>query len=288
MKKILITGKNSYVGNSFERWVMDNYPNEYHIEKISLRDDAWKEHDFSKYDVILHVAGIAHRKETKENKELYYRVNRDLSYEVAKKAKSERVSHFIFLSSMSVYGMETGIITRETVPKPKSNYGKSKLEAEDLIVPLGDEHFKVAIVRPPMIYGPNCKGNYVRLSKLAVKTPLFPNVDNKRSMIYCDNLSEFLKLIIDEGKSGLFFPQNKEYVRTCDMVKTIAEANGKKIILTSLFNPVVKIINTSLIRKVFGDLLYEQKISEYKKNYNVVTFNDSIYLTEIGETSENG
>src|SRR5690554_3582224 len=135
MKKILITGKNSYVGNSFERWVMENYPNDYHIEKISLRDDAWKEHDFSNYDVILHVDGIAHRRETKENKELYYRVNRDLTYEVAKKAKSERVSHFIFLSSMSVYGMETGIIKSNTKPYPKTNYGKSKLQGENLIKP---------------------------------------------------------------------------------------------------------------------------------------------------------
>src|SRR5690606_35554866 len=150
----------------------ENYPNDYHIEKISLRDDAWKEHDFSKYDVILHVAGIAHRKETKENKELYYRVNRDLTYEVAKKAKSERVSHFIFLSSLSVYGMETGIITRETVPQPKSNYGKSKLEAEELIASLSDEQFNVAILRPPMIYGKNCPGNYSKLRMLILKTPI--------------------------------------------------------------------------------------------------------------------
>lgn len=284
MKRILITGKNSYVGNSFGKW-LENYPGKYEVDKISLRDGSWKEISFSSYDVVVHVAGIAHRKETADNKELYYKVNRDLAFDVANKAKQEGVSHFIFLSSMSVYGMETGIIHRDTVPNPKSNYGKSKLEAEKLIEPLNDDSFKVAILRPPMIYGNGCKGNYVRLSKLAVKSPIFPDINNKRSMIYIDNLSEFIRLLIDDMKEGMFFPQNDEYVRTSEMVNKIAKANGKDIKLTSVFNPLIKLINVSLINKVFGDLVYEKSISQYEKNYIVEKFSNSIYLTESGESN---
>src|SRR5699024_2819593 len=160
----------------------------------------WKEKDFSMYDVVVHVAGIAHRKETKENAQLYYEINRDLAYDVAQKSKTESVKQFIFLSSMSVYGLEEGVIDGRTPLHPKSNYGKSKLEAENLIQPLENKNFKVAIIRPPMIYGKDCKGNYQRLAKIAKKVPVFPKIDNKRSMIYIDNLSEFIRLSIDRSE----------------------------------------------------------------------------------------
>src|SRR5699024_3355509 len=103
MKKILITGVNSYVGNSLEKR-LEKDSEKYQVDKVSLRDSSWKEKDFSTYNSIVHVAGIAHRKETKENEHLYYQVNRDLAFRVAKKAKDNGVKHFIFLSSMSVYG----------------------------------------------------------------------------------------------------------------------------------------------------------------------------------------
>lgn len=187
----------------------------------------------------------------KRDKDLYFRVNRDLAYEVAKKAKKEGVSQFIFLSSMSVYGMETGVITRDTVPQPKSLYGKSKLEAEKLIEHLNDQTYKVAILRPPMVYGKGCKGNYPKLAKLAKITPLFPDIDNKRSMIYVDNLSKFLKVIIDDNQSGLFFPQNNEYVKTSELVKLIAKYNNKKIRLTKLFNPIINSLKFNSTVKKF-------------------------------------
>lgn len=283
MKKILITGKNSYVGNSFEKW-LENYPGEYHVEKISLRNDSWKENTFSGYDVVVHVAGIAHRKETADNKELYYKVNRDLAFDVAKKSKEEGVSQFIFLSSMSVYGMETGIIHRDTIPNPKSNYGKSKLEAEKLIEPLNDDTFKVAILRPPMIYGNGCKGNYVRLSKLAVKSPIFPDIKNKRSMIFIDNLSEFIRKLIEKNVSGYYFPQNEEYVCTSRLVKLISESHNKKIYLTKLFNPIIYLLKIKIIKKVFGSLVYEKSMSDIMSmDYIVVNLKESIEATEAIE-----
>jgi nucleoside-diphosphate-sugar epimerase len=257
MKKILITGANSYIGTSFEKWLAQ-WQDEYIVDTVDMIDGTWKEKDFSKYDVVFHVAGIAHIKETKENASLYYKVNRDLVYEVAKKAKVDGIKQFIFLSSMSVYGMEAGVISKDTVPAPNSNYGKSKLQAEELIAQLEDSIFSIAVLRPPMIYGEGCKGNYIRLEKFALKSPIFPDIKNKRSMIEIDTLCAFVKLLIHEGSRGLFLPQNEEYVCTSEMVKKIAEMHGKKMHMTKLFNPLLKLFKIGMVNKVFGDLVYEK------------------------------
>lgn len=280
MKKILITGKNSYVGTSFEEWVADE-PGKYQVYSISLRDEAWKHHDFSQYDTVLHVAGIAHRKETKKNRDLYYEVNRDLAIETAIKAKEDGVKQFIFLSTMSVYGMETGVITTETKPNPKNAYGQSKLEAEKSINRLNSASFRVSILRPPMIYGKNCKGNYQRLAKFANMFPLFPNIKNNRSMIYIDNLSEFIKNIIATNQFGLFFPQNEKYIETTELVSLIAQINNKKIILTKVFNPIIKLFSFyPIIKKVFGNLIYEKKMSKQEFEYQIYNLSESIKIME--------
>lgn len=281
MKNVLVTGKDSYIGMSVESWLMKEN-DKYKVDTVDMIDGSWKEKDFSPYDVVFHVAGIAHVKETKENRDLYYKVNRDLAFETAKKAKEEGVKQFIFLSSMSVYGIDNGVIDEETPINPKNNYGKSKMQGEELIKPLDDDNFKVAILRPPMIYGKRCKGNYQRLASFAKKSPVFPKIQNQRSMLHIDNLCEFIKLIIDNEESGLFFPQNKEYVCTSEMVKIIAEVNGKKMRMTKAFNPIIKVMsNVNLINKVFGNLVYEMGMSEYDKcEYRVKKFKGTIKATE--------
>ena len=280
MKKIIITGANSYIGTNLEKWLGNN-KDEYQIETIDVSCDKWKEESFFDFDIVIHVAGLAHRKETKNNKDIYYEVNRDLASEVARKSKAEGIKQFIFLSSMSVYGLETGIIRNDTPLNPKSNYGASKLQAEEIIKSLESEIFIVSILRPPMVYGNNCKGNYPKLSKLALTIPVFPDLDNVRSMIYIDNLCEFIKLLIDECESGLFFPQNSDYIKTCEMVRLIAEAHGKRIILTKIFTPILnKLKFIPQVNKVFGNLVYDKNMSSFKKNYQVHNFLDSIYLTE--------
>lgn len=281
MKKILITGANSYIGTSLENWLAKE-PDRYKVDTVDMKGDTWKEKDFSSFDVVFHVAGIAHIKETKKNQDLYYKVNRDLAFETAKKAKEKGVKQFIFLSSMSVYGVENGVIDENTPLKPYSNYGKSKLQAEELIEDLIDDSFKIATLRPPMLYGKGCKGNYSRLANLIGRTPIFPDIDNNRSMIFIDNLSEFVKLLIDDCSSGLFFPQNAEYVKINEMVRLIAEVQGKKIWMTKLFNPLLRLLKVSTLNKVFGNLVYEKRMSMYKKNYIVYSFNESIFLTEKG------
>ena len=257
MKKILITGANSYIGTSFEKY-MAQFGDEYVVNTVDMIGDGWKKKDFSSYDSVFHVAGIAHQKETLENAHLYYEVNRNLAIATAQKAKRDGVKQFILLSSMSVYGLETGVITKNTVPHPKSHYGKSKLQADEKIVKLNCDTFKVAILRPPMVYGKGCKGNYQRLRSFALKSPIFPDYPNQRSMVYIGNLCEFVKNMIDEQRRGLYFPQNAEYVNTSKMVKEIAEANGKLIRMTKVFNPFIKIILLRVVKKVFGNLVYDK------------------------------
>ena len=283
MKKVLITGVNSYVGNKFEEW-MDNYPDEVDIDKVSLRDDKWKDMDLSKYHSILHVAGIAHVSTDPKMEELYYKVNRDLTIEVAERAKEAGVKQFIFMSSIIVYGNNNQVLIDENSnPNPSNFYGQSKLEAEEGIQRLKDEAFKVATIRPPMIYGKGSKGNYPKLAKAARKLPIFPDINNKRSMLHIDNLSEFLRLMIKNEEQGLYFPQNEKYVRTSNMVKIIAEVHHKNIHLTKLFNPALYIMihyKVSIVNKVFASLVYDQEMSRYKEDYNVNEFKDSIVATE--------
>lgn len=288
-KRILITGKGSYVGTSFINWVKQ-WPEQYEVEELSVRGEAWREHDFSVYDVVLHVAGIAHVSTDPSMEQEYYRVNRDLTIEVARKAKQEKVKQFIFMSSIIVYednGRVT-LIDSDTPANPSNFYGRSKLQAEKGIRGLEEEKFKIAILRPPMIYGKDSKGNYRKMARISRKIRVFPDFYNKRSMLHIDNLCELLRLIINNEDKGFFYPQNKEYSSTTEMVRLISLVHGNKIHFTKMFNPVMKITvkKISIFRKIFGDLIYDQKISVYKENYQIRTLKESIKLSEIINRNE--
>ncbi|MYL69822.1 NAD-dependent epimerase/dehydratase family protein [Halobacillus litoralis] len=286
MKKILITGSTSYIGENVVKWLA-NSSEVYDTDTISVRNKDWNKLDFSKYDVILHLAGIAHVSTDPRMKEKYYKVNRDLTIKLAEKAKSEGVKQFIFMSSIIVYGDSSSVekvIDLNTVPSPSNFYGDSKLQAENGIKRLENESFKVVVIRPPMIYGKDSKGNYPKLAKIARKTPVFPNIINQRSMLHIDNLCELIRLIIVNNENGVFFPQNAKYVQVRKMISQIAEVHGNKIWFTKAFNPFIRLLcpRVKLINKVFGNLIYDKNLSEYKQNYRVRDFKQSISLTERG------
>ena len=289
MKRVLITGANSYIGTSFEKYI-NNYNNDYFVNTVDMIGDTWKEMSFAEYDSIFHVAGIAHvdsGKISPKKEKLYRAVNTDLTIETAKKAKQDGVKQFIFMSSAIVYGDSAPlgrnkIITKDTPTSPANCYGDSKLQAENGLKKLEDNSFKVVILRPPMIYGKGSKGNYPALAKYAQKLPLFPKVENNRSMLYIDHLTEFVRLMIDNNEAGIFWPQNKEYSNTSEMVHIIAAAHGKKIKLTTIFNwllPFARRIS-GLVDKACGNLVYDKHLSEYKADYRHYTFEESIYMTE--------
>lgn len=283
-RKILITGKGSYIGTSLIKW-LEQWPDQYEIVELSVRGTEWKLHDFSIYDVVLHVAGIAHVSADPNLEQQYYEVNRDLAIEVANKAKSEKVKQFIFMSSMIIYGADSKIgeymvITEETKPDPADFYGRSKLEADIAIQKLGSEQFNTVLVRTPMVYGPNCKGNFPRLKQLAKRSPIFPDICNQRSMIFVNNLCEFLRLVIDKKVTGIFYPQNKEYVSTSDIIRVMASAMNKKVKLVKIFNPSLNIMSNKInvINKIFGSKVYDQTLPP-SFDYCVVDFENSIKIS---------
>lgn len=298
-KKVLITGAGSYIGESFKAYATEKYGDNFVIEDVDMLDGTWKDMDFSKYDIVYHVAGIAHADVGNVDeviKEKYYVVNTDLAIEVCKKAKAEGVKEFIFMSSMIVYGAsapygKSKIIDKNTVPNPANFYGDSKLQADVAVRELSDDVFKVIVLRPPMIYGKASRGNYPILVKLAKKLPVFPDVDNQRSMLYIENLCEFLcqiMLVDVKQNSTVLMPQNAEWTKTSEMVEEIAKVSGKKIKLIGgimklevLFGGKMPGKIGGLVNKAFGNSIYTHKLSIYEGvKYQNNSLKESIKKTE--------
>ena len=284
--KILITGKKSYIGNQIKKWIKNK--SDYEISRISLRDDQWKALDFSGYDAVIHLAGIVHKKDREVPLEEYFAVNRDLTKAIAIKAKAEGVTQFIYLSSMAVYG-ERGnlnqrvVITSETKESPNTPYGQSKFEGEKALRAMESNKFKVAILRPPMIYGKECPGNYARLRKIALRWGVYPNMHNQRSMLYIDNLMMMIKGILDQKLQGTFFPQDEEYSDTLEMIKEIRKAHDKKTWVLNLVRPLMFLAGkkSSTMNKAFGNLCYDKCLSIIKEvEYQKVGMKEGINRIE--------
>ena len=281
MKRVLITGAGSFVGTNVEQWLLKK-PGEFEVDTVDTMNDTWKKADFTKYDTVFHVAGIAHVAPKPEMAPLYYKVNCDLTIEIAKHAKENGVRQFIFMSSGIVYhaskSLKGDVKTLDTVPNPNDFYGDSKLRAEYGLRELESPLFCVCILRPPMIYGPGNKGNLPRLGWLATKTPIFPAWHNKRSMLYIDNLAEFVKQCILRRMRGTFFPQNAEYSDTVEIVRHFAKEHNHKIWISKIFNPFVWLGSFFLpaIPKMFSDSYYVQEMSKYDFDYQLVSFEESI------------
>jgi len=278
----LITGAGSYVGESVRRYIMSSAPEVFQIDAVDTMGENWKRADYSQYDVVFHVAGIAHVNADPKMEPLYYKVNRDLTIAVAKHAKECGVKQFIFMSSQIVFhesqSLKSEVITSETKVNPNGFYGDSKLQAELGLHELECPAFKVCILRPPMIYGPNAKGNFPRLAKLAQKTPIFPEWHNKRSMLYIDNLAEFVKQAILRELDGTFYPQNAEQSDTVEIIRYFAKASGHKVWFSRLFNPCVWFGSFVLqpINKMFATYYYDPSMSDVGFDYQVVSFEESL------------
>lgn len=278
--RLLITGAGSYVGTKVEQWIKSH--SDYQVDTLDMLGDAWQEADFSAYDAVYHVAGIAHVNADPKMETLYYRVNRDLTVEVARKAKEAGVKQFIFMSSMIVFheskSLQPEMLTSDTQPNPNGFYGDSKLQAENGLHALEDKTFKVCILRPPMIYGPNSKGNFPRLIRLAAKTPVFPEFHNQRSMLYIDNLAEFVRQAIQHQLSGTFYPQNRELSDTVEIVRYFAKAQHHRIWFTKCLNPLVRLASHFLqpVNKLFGTYYYAPEMSRMPFEYQLVSFEESL------------
>lgn len=287
MKRVLITGSGSYVGENVKEYIQKTSGDQIEIEAVDTFGDNWKRADYSKFDVVYHVAGIAEVNGKKDMEQLYYKVNTDLTIGIAKHAKAAGVKQFVFMSSMIVYketqSLSGNVVTPTTEPEPNGVYGDSKLKAEKGLHELECPTFKVCILRPPMIYGPNSKSNLLRLGKLGTMVPVFPNWRNKRSMLYIDNLSEFVKQVILREMDGTLFPQNKELSATVDIIRIFARKYNHRVWITKLFNPCVWLGSFILqpVNKMFADSYYQSEMSKYDFEYQLVDFEDSLNRIEL-------
>lgn len=308
--RVLLTGEQGYIVTCLEKWLEtrkeiagESANGIVEIKKISLRGEAWRAIDFSGYDCIVHLAGLAHGREKEEGTD-FAEINTELTRELAEKAKKEGVHHFVFISTMAVYGVkdslehslgQPAVINENTSLAPFTVYGKSKLAAEQALTAIADEGFTLALIRPPMVYGPGCPGNYQSLRKLVLRARVFPRYDNARSMIFIDNLCEFIRLVIVNGSAGVFTPQNKEYVKTWQMAEAIGRNNGINIWCSALFNPMIKALSriagslpgripariSGSLAKVFGSLVYDQNLPDpFDYQYCVCDFEESMRKTE--------
>ncbi|SEM31573.1 UDP-glucose 4-epimerase [Ligilactobacillus sp. WC1T17] len=254
--KVLITGKNSFVGKNLKNY-LEKYG--YEADLIGVRDDAWKKADFSMYDVIYHVAAIVH-KGNKVDEDTYYRVNTNLTIELAKKAKNQGVRHFIFISTMNVYGLtiSNDSIDLDTPVNPLSPYGKSKFLAEEKLRKLQDANFMITFVRPPMIYGEDAPGNLGKLIRLVSKVHIFPAYSNERSAINIEGLCQVAKYILDDNVTGVVLCQDNEYMCTYKVIKKYCDERKIKVHYTRIFNQIIKLLvgKITVFSKVFGDLKY--------------------------------
>lgn len=282
--RILITGQNSYLGNNLANRFL-NYDN-YIVDKISLRKVDVKNLELSKYQVIFHVAGIAHTKIKSNNKSMYNDINFKLTKQLAEKAKLSGVNHFIFVSSMLVFNSKETMINKTTIPKPDTLYGKSKLMAEKYLMSIETKVFKVSILRPSMIYGLYSRGNFQRLIQLTSNTLIFPNYPNQRSFLFIEHFINAVESIIKQELSGIYHLSNSKPRSTTELVKAISKKLNKKVLFIRFFNPLISLSLriSKTLNKMFGSFYYDESLIVHDFNYDIFSFKTTIQKSiSLGE-----
>ena len=284
MKKLLITGSNGFVGNYF----INKYKEKYDIRIFSFLKDDINTLDCNTIDIVFHLSALVHQMGGASANE-YEKINVIQTIELAKKAKESGVKHFIFMSTVKVYGEETNSkYIENTVCNPEDDYGKSKLKAEQELQKLEDENFKISIIRTPIVYGYGVKANIKNLINLVNKVPVLPfgKIKNKRSMVYIGNLCHLVDEIIIQKKSGIFLASDDQPLNTLRLIELIAKNLDKKIYLVKIpfFESLLKILKPSFHKRLYGSLEIDSSITKEKLNLkNPYSVEDGIKLMINGE-----
>lgn len=266
MKKLLITGSSGFVGRYFIKKYKDNYE----IKTFSFLKDDINSLDYNDVDVVFHLSALVHQMGGANKKE-YERVNVTQTLQLAKKAKESGVEHFVFMSTVKVYGEETdSVYTEKSICNPEDEYGKSKLKAEFELQRLEDKDFKVSIIRTPIIYGYGVKANIKNLVNLVSKLSLLPfgSINNKRSMVYIGNLCHLVDVLIHQKQNGIFLASDDEPLSTSRLIELIAKNLNKKIYLIKVpfFESLLKILKPSFYKRLYGSLEVDNSITKEKLN----------------------
>lgn len=272
-KTLMITGASGFIGSNF----IKNYENEYNIVSVCLIKNKPEDLDYTGVDTILHLAALVHQmKGAPEEK--YFEVNTELTKRLAIAAKGKGVKHFVFYSTVKVYGFDGEldnhdfILTENSPCNPNDPYGASKYEAEKILNSLQDENFKVAMVRPPMVYGEGVKGNMLSLMKLINILPIIPfnYNNNKRSIISTENLLYMTHLIIKNGADGVYLGTEGESVSIKEIVESIEKGLGKKKINIKFPRFIFKLlckIKPNIMVRLYGTLAFKQEDNYSKISY---------------------
>ncbi len=281
---ILITGSRGFIGNYF----IQKYTNNYNFYRFSFLDDNIKDLSCANIDVVFHLSALVHQMNGASS-ELYEKVNVIQTLDLAKKAKQSGVKHFIFMSTVKVYGEESETkYTENTLCKPQDDYGKSKLKAENELLKMEEDTFKISIIRTPIVYGYGVKANIKSLVNLVKKVPLLPfgSIQNRRSMVYIGNLSHLVDEVILQNKSGVFLASDDESLSTSLLITQISKSLNKKIYLLKipLFSTFLKLIKPSFYKRLYGNLEVDNKITKKKlKLQNPYSNTNSINYMIHGE-----
>lgn len=279
MNKLLITGSNGFIGNYF----INNYKSKYNIKTFSFLKNDINTLDCNTIDIVFHLSALVHQMGGASANE-YEKINVIQTIELAKKAKESGVKHFIFMSTVKVYGEETNSkYIENTVCNPEDDYGKSKLKAEQELQKLEDENFKISIIRTPIVYGYGVKANIKNLINLVNKVPVLPfgKIKNKRSMVYIGNLCHLVDEIIIQKKSGIFLACDDEPLSTSKLIEFIAKNIEKKTYLIKIpfFETLLKILKPSFHKRLYGSLEIDNTITKEKLNLiNPYSVEDGVRL----------
>ena len=266
MIKLLITGSNGFVGNYF----IKDYTSKYNIKTFSFLKDDFNKLDLKDIEIVFHLSALVHQMGGASAEE-YEKVNVTQTLELAIKAKESGVKQFIFMSTVKVYGEEIeSKYTEDSICIPEDEYGKSKLKAEQLLLELEDDSFKVSIIRTPIIYGYGVKANIKNLVSLVNKVPLLPfgNIQNNRSMVFIGNICHLVDEIIKQKQSGIFLACDDESVSTSKLIELIAKNLDKKVYLVKIpfFEILLKLVKPSFHKRLYGSLEVDNTITKEKLN----------------------
>ena len=262
-KRVLVIGKNSYLASSMMEYCRTHPLSDIEIsfDAVGARDGAWRQVDFSVYNTVILFAGIAHRKAEASQ---YDQVNHKMAVDVAAYAKQCQVRQFILMSTIAVHGSRIVMEGGEPCIAPETDYAKSKWMAEQEIKAMETDLFGVAVIRPPMVYGAGCPGNFFKLVHLIQKVHMYPKYRNQRSSIYIDHLSAFLQQVIGQSLYGTFVPQDGQYLSSDEIA--IALRAKQHILLIRGCRPLIRLGMkcSRQMKKMFGDYCYPLELSRYE------------------------
>ena len=266
MNKLLITGSSGFIGSYF----LQKYKENYDIATFSFLQDEFDSLSCDGVDVVLHLSALVHQMGGASEAE-YERVNVAQTLRLATKAKESGVGHFVFMSSVKVYGEESdGVYAEQTPLHPEDAYGRSKRDAEEALLKLEDECFRVSIVRTPIVYGYGVKANIKSLVSLVKRAPLLPfgDIVNKRSMVYVGNLCHLVDEVITQKDSGIFLASDDEPLSTTRLIELIADALGKKVTLVKVpfFESALKLFKPSFHKRLYGSLELDNSLTKARLN----------------------